>query len=119
MILLENLRFHAEEEVTPEDIADFRASLSRLGDVYVNDAFGTAHRAHASTEGVAHHLPAAAGLLLAKELEKLGGALNNPARPFIAVVVALSRPRNMKIARRLNVAIRTELKRHSGELRSR
>ena len=83
ILLLENVRFHPEEE---KNDPAFAASLAKLGEVYVNDAFGTAHRAHASTEGVAHHLPGVAGLLLAKELEKLGGALNNPARPFVAVL---------------------------------
>jgi phosphoglycerate kinase len=83
ILLLENVRFHPEEE---KNDPAFAGALAKLGDVYVNDAFGTAHRAHASTEGVAHHLPAVAGLLLAKELEKLGGALNNPARPFVAVL---------------------------------
>lgn len=83
ILLLENVRFHKEEE---KNDPEFAAQLAKLGDLYVNDAFGTAHRAHASTEGVAHHLPGAAGLLLAKELEKLGGALNNPARPFVAVL---------------------------------
>jgi phosphoglycerate kinase len=84
LLLLENLRFHPEEEAN--DPA-FAAALARLGDVYVNDAFGTAHRAHASTVGVTQYLkPAAAGLLLARELEVLGGLLENPARPFVAIL---------------------------------
>lgn len=83
VLLLENLRFHKEEEKNDQD---FARSLARLGDVYVNDAFGAAHRAHASTEGVARYLPAAAGRLLSKEIEVLGKALNNPDRPFIAVL---------------------------------
>jgi len=83
VLLLENVRFHPEEE---KNAPAFAAQLAKLGDVYINDAFGTVHRAHASTEGVAHHLPGAAGFLLAKELEKLGGALANPVRPFVAVL---------------------------------
>ena len=83
VILLENLRFHSEEEAN--DPA-FAAQLAQLADVYVNDAFGTAHRAHASTEGVAHHLPGVAGFLMEKEIEYLGRALENPARPFVAVL---------------------------------
>ena len=81
--LLENLRFHAEEEAN--DPA-FAAGLARLGEIYVNDAFGTAHRAHASTEGVAHYLPAVAGFLMEKEIQYLDGALSNPARPFVAIL---------------------------------
>jgi phosphoglycerate kinase len=82
-LLLENVRFYAGE--TKNDQA-FAAQLARLADVYVNDAFGTAHRAHASTEGVAHLLPAVAGFLIEKELKYLGEALDDPARPFIAVL---------------------------------
>lgn len=81
--LLENVRFHSEEEAN--DPA-FAAQLARLGEIYVNDAFGSAHRAHASTEGVAHYLPAVAGLLMQRELEYLQGALSAPARPFVAVL---------------------------------
>jgi phosphoglycerate kinase len=83
VLLLENLRFHAEEEAN--DPA-FARALAALADVYVNDAFGTAHRAHASTEGVAHELPAVAGFLMEKELEYLGRAVSNPERPFAAVI---------------------------------
>ncbi|MEP7028654.1 MAG: phosphoglycerate kinase [Candidatus Eisenbacteria bacterium] len=84
LLLLENLRFHPEEEAN--DPA-FAAALAALGDVYVNDAFGTAHRAHASTVGVPERLrPAAAGFLMQKELEYLGRALAEPARPFAAIV---------------------------------
>ena len=79
LLLLENLRFHAEEE---RNDAAFAKGLSRLGDVYVNDAFGTAHRAHASTEGVAHHLPAVAGFLMEKEIVALNRVLHRPARPY-------------------------------------
>jgi len=81
--LLENLRFHPEEE---RNDPAFAAKLARLGDVYVNDAFGSAHRAHASTEGVAHHLPAVAGFLMEKEIKYLDGALTNPARPYVAIL---------------------------------
>jgi phosphoglycerate kinase len=83
VLLLENLRFHqAEEKNEPE----FARQLAALGELYVNDAFGTAHRAHASTEGVAHYLPAVSGLLMEKELSFLGSALEHPQRPFAAIV---------------------------------
>jgi phosphoglycerate kinase len=84
VLLLENLRFHAEEEAN--DPA-FAAQLAALGEVYVNDAFGTAHRAHASTEGVIHHLPVAvSGFLMEKEIQYLGEAVTAPERPFVAVL---------------------------------
>jgi phosphoglycerate kinase len=84
VILLENTRFLGGEETNEERLA---RGLAELGDFYVNDAFGSAHRAHASTEGVAHCLkPAVAGLLMQKELDYLGGALENPQRPFVAVL---------------------------------
>lgn len=83
VVLLENLRFHSEEEANDPAFAQ---SLARLGEIYVNDAFGSAHRAHASTEGVAHYLPAVAGLLMEKELRYLGNALANPERPFVAIL---------------------------------
>jgi 3-phosphoglycerate kinase len=83
VLLLENLRFHKEEEAND---AEFAADLGQLAQAYVNDAFGSAHRAHASTEGVAAHLPSYAGLLMKKELEVLGGALHKPTRPFVAVL---------------------------------
>ncbi|HEX9036125.1 MAG TPA: phosphoglycerate kinase [Ktedonobacterales bacterium] len=82
VLLLENLRFHPEEEAN--DPA-FARQLAALGEVYVNDAFGTAHRAHASTEGVAHDLPAVAGFLMEKELKFLGAALEDPQRPLVAI----------------------------------
>ncbi len=82
-ILLENLRFHAEEE---SDDPAFAKALAAYGDVYVNDAFGTAHRAHASTVGVAKLLPAYAGLLMEKEIANLSGLVESPARPFAAVI---------------------------------
>lgn len=83
VMLLENVRFYAEEEANDPE---FAKKLAALGDVYVNDAFGTAHRAHASTEGVAHYLPAVAGFLMEKELKFLGGAVNDPKRPFVAIL---------------------------------
>jgi phosphoglycerate kinase len=84
VVLLENLRFHPEEE---KNDPGFAQQLADLADVYVNDAFGSAHRAHASTEGIAHHVEvAAAGLLMAAEVEYLGRALGNPERPFVAVL---------------------------------
>ena len=82
-LMLENLRFHAEEE---HNDPAFARQLASLADVYVNDAFGTAHRAHASTEGVAHLLPAVAGLLMERELEVLGKALSDPKHPFVAII---------------------------------
>lgn len=83
VLLLENLRFHAEEEANDKKFAQ---ALASLADVYVNDAFGSAHRAHASTAAVTEHLPAVAGLLMEKELTFLGQALAAPARPFVAVL---------------------------------
>lgn len=83
VILLENLRFHGEEE---KNDPGFAKSLADLADIYVNDAFGTAHRAHASTAGIAQYLPAVAGLLMEKEISALGRALENPQRPFAAII---------------------------------
>lgn len=83
VLLLENVRFYPEEEANNPD---FASKLAALADLYVNDAFGTAHRAHASTEGVSHFLPSAAGFLLQKEIEVMGRALENPERPFVAVL---------------------------------
>jgi phosphoglycerate kinase len=83
VLLLENVRFHAEEE---KNDPTFAKQLASLADVYVNDAFGTSHRAHASTEGVARHLPSAAGLLMQKEIDVMGKALLRPDRPFAAIV---------------------------------
>ncbi|MBU4473508.1 MAG: phosphoglycerate kinase, partial [Candidatus Omnitrophica bacterium] len=83
VILLENLRFHAEEEAND---TNFAQQLASLADIFVNDAFGTAHRAHASTEGVAHHLKAAAGFLIEKEIQYLGNAIQNPQRPFMIIL---------------------------------
>lgn len=83
VLLLENVRFYPGEEKNDPELAK---AFAELADVYVNDAFGAAHRAHASTEGVAHHLPAVAGLLMEKEIEVLGKALFNPERPFTAII---------------------------------
>jgi phosphoglycerate kinase len=83
VLLLENVRFYAGEEKNDPELAK---AFAELADLYVNDAFGAAHRAHASTEGIAHHLPAVSGLLMEKELDVLGKALSNPERPFTAIV---------------------------------
>jgi phosphoglycerate kinase len=83
VVLLENLRYHPEEEQNNEE---FARALASLADVYVNDAFGTAHRPHASIVGVPKFLPAAAGFLLKKEIEYLRGAIENPVRPFVAIL---------------------------------
>ena len=84
VLLLENLRYHKEET---ENDNDFASKLAGLGDVYVNDAFGTAHRAHASTEGVTHHIDqCAAGYLLMKEIEYIGDLIEDPDRPFVAIL---------------------------------
>lgn len=83
ILLLENLRFHPEEE---KNDPVFAKKLSALADIYVSDAFGTVHRAHASTEGVAHYLPAVCGFLIDKELSVMGKALSDPARPFVAIL---------------------------------
>ncbi|MBI2848596.1 MAG: phosphoglycerate kinase [Chloroflexi bacterium] len=83
ILLLENLRFHPQEEGND---ASFARSLASLADLYVNDAFGTAHRAHASTDGVARYLPAVAGLLMEKELAALSQALVSPQRPFCTII---------------------------------
>ncbi len=83
VLMLENLRFHPEEE---KNDSSFSKALASLAEVYVNDAFGTAHRAHASTVGVTQHLPAVAGFLMERELEMLGSALQNPTRPFCAIL---------------------------------
>ena len=83
IMLLENVRFHREE--TDND-PEFSKELASFGEVFVNDAFGTAHRAHASTEGVAHYLPAVSGFLIEKELKFLGDALQNPKRPLVSIL---------------------------------
>jgi phosphoglycerate kinase len=83
VLLLENLRFHGSEEKNDDAFAQ---QLASLADIYVNDAFGTAHRAHASTEGVTHHLPSVAGSLIEKEIAFLGSTLEQPKRPFVAII---------------------------------
>jgi phosphoglycerate kinase len=83
VMLLENVRFHKEE--TKND-PEFAKELASMAEVFVNDAFGTAHRAHASTEGVSHYLPSVCGYLIQKELKVMGGALENPKRPFVAIL---------------------------------
>ncbi|MDR3278639.1 MAG: phosphoglycerate kinase [Oscillospiraceae bacterium] len=83
LMMLENLRFHKEEE---ENDAGFARALAKLADVYVSDAFGSIHRAHASIEGVSHYLPAVSGFLLARELEHIGGAIANPTLPLVAIL---------------------------------
>jgi len=83
ILLLENVRFYPGEE---KNDPEFAKALAELADIYVNDAFGAAHRAHASTEGIAHHLPAVSGLLMEKEISVLGKALKNPERPFTAII---------------------------------
>ncbi len=83
IMLLENLRFHKEEE---KNDPAFAKALAGMADIFVDDAFGTAHRAHASTEGVSHYLPAVGGFLIDAELTQIGGALDSPKRPFIAIL---------------------------------
>jgi phosphoglycerate kinase len=83
VLLLENVRFYPGEEKNDPELA---RNFAELADVYVNDAFGAAHRAHASTEGIAHNLPAVSGFLMEKELDVLGKALSNPERPFTAII---------------------------------
>ncbi len=83
VLLLENVRFHAAEE---KNDPDFAKAMASLAEIYVNDAFGTAHRAHASTAGVADYLPAVCGYLIQKEIEIMGKALEDPARPFVAIL---------------------------------
>jgi phosphoglycerate kinase len=83
VLLLENVRFYPGEEKNDPELAK---QFAELADVYVNDAFGAAHRAHASTEGIAHHLPAVSGFLMDKELATIGKALSNPERPFTAII---------------------------------
>ena len=86
VVLLENLRFHPEEEAND---ANFAKQLASLADIFVNDAFGTAHRAHASTEGVTHYLKSAAGFLLEKEIKYLGDMVGNPQKPFMVILGGL------------------------------
>ncbi|MBE6878808.1 MAG: phosphoglycerate kinase [Ruminococcaceae bacterium] len=83
ILLLENLRFHKEEE---KNAPEFAKALADFAEIYVNDAFGTAHRAHASTAGIADYLPSVCGYLIQKEIDVMGKALNDPARPFVAIL---------------------------------
>lgn len=83
VVLLENVRFHAEEEANDEN---FAKELASLADIYVNDAFGSAHRAHASTAGVARYIPAVAGFLMSREINTMGAVLKNPERPFVVIL---------------------------------
>ena len=83
VLLLENVRFYPDEE---KNGSSFAKELASYGDLYVNDAFGTAHRAHASTEGVAHYLPAFAGFLIEKEVKFMAPLLENPEHPFVAII---------------------------------
>jgi len=106
VVLLENVRFHAEEE---KNDPQFAAALAKLAELYVNDAFGTAHRAHASTEGVAHLLPAVAGFLMEKELAVLGGALTSPARPFVVIMGGAKAKDKMGVIENLITKVNTLL----------
>lgn len=98
VLLLENLRFHEQEE---KNDPAFARQLAALGDLYVNDAFGTAHRAHASTEGVTRYLPGVAGFLMERELNFLGSALEHPQRPFAAIVGGAKVSDKIKVLERL------------------
>lgn len=98
-ILLENVRFDAREEANEPE---FSKELSSLADIYVNDAFGTAHRAHSSTAGVADYLPAVCGFLIEKEVKMLGDALDNPVRPFVAILRWSKSFRQNKSYRKIN-----------------
>ena len=98
ILFLENLRFDSREEANDPE---FAASLAGLADIFVNDAFGAAHRAHASTEGVAHYLPSVAGLLLDRELKYLGMASENPARPLTVLFGGAKISDKIAVARRL------------------
>jgi phosphoglycerate kinase len=98
VVLLENTRFHAGEKANE---SEFAKALASLGEIYVNDAFGSAHRAHASTEGVANHLPAYAGFLMEKELQYLGGALDDPQHPFVAILGGAKISDKIGVVRRL------------------
>lgn len=98
VLMLENLRFHPEEEANDPR---FAKQLAALGDIYVNDAFGTAHRAHASTEGIAHYLPAVAGFLMQKELDALGGIVENPEHPFAAIIGGAKVSSKIKVLQKL------------------
>jgi phosphoglycerate kinase len=94
VLLLENLRFHKEEE---ENNPDFAKKLSSLADIFINDAFGAAHRAHASTEGITHYLPSYAGTLMYREIEMLTGLITKPEKPFVAIIGGAKVSSKMKI----------------------
>ena len=94
VMLIENVRYHKEEE---KNDPEFAKELASLAEIYVNDAFGTAHRAHASTEGVSHYLPSVCGYLIQKEISVMGAALSDPQRPFVAILGGA------KVADKLNV----------------
>ena len=98
VLMLENTRYHAEEEA---DDPEFARRLASLGDVFVSDAFGTVHRAHASTAGVARYLPSAAGLLVEKEVEYLSKAIENPPHPYVAVMGGAKVSDKIKVIRNL------------------
>ncbi|MCE9498972.1 MAG: phosphoglycerate kinase [Leptospira sp.] len=98
VMLLENLRFHAEEE---ENSPDFAKKLSELADIYINDAFGAAHRAHASTEGITNYLPSYAGTLMYKEIEVLTSLITKPERPFVAIIGGAKVSSKLKILKNL------------------
>jgi len=105
VVLLENLRFYAEEE---KNDAVFAGKLAQLCEYYVDDAFGTAHRAHASTEGIAHYREAVAGLLLEKEINHLGGLLEAPVRPFTAILGGSKASTKVKVIRNLLDRVRVD-----------
>jgi phosphoglycerate kinase len=106
VVMLENVRFHPEEE---KNDAAFSKQLAALADVYVNDAFGTAHRAHASTEGVARILPGVCGLLIQKELEIMGKSLDDPQRPFVAIIGGAKVSSKITVIRNLALKVDTLL----------
>ncbi|WCL48296.1 phosphoglycerate kinase [Leptospira sp. GIMC2001] len=98
ILVIENLRFHAEEEANDKK---FSKSLSELADVYINDAFGAAHRAHASTEGITHEIPSFAGLLMRKEIEMLSSLVTRPKKPFVAIIGGSKVSTKIKILKNL------------------
>ena len=100
VMLLENIRFRPEEEANDPD---FAKSLAALADIYVNDAFGTAHRAHASTAGIADYLPAVCGFLIEKEITTMGKAMENPEHPFVAILGGSKVSEKLKLIEKLLV----------------
>src|SRR6266700_1160531 len=113
VLLLENLRFHKEEEKNDPGFAE---QLASLGEVYVNDAFGSAHRAHASTEGVTHYLPGVSGFLMEKEINYLGSALEHPQRPFVSIVGGAKVSDKIMVLERLIGMVDTFLKAQGYEI---